>query len=727
MWSFTDSRPPAASPSAASPFAEALVDLARTSGALEDEARLERLRGESEAEGLEDLEREAHRVGLAVRSGAAEAAGLIQLLASGGGLVVELASSGGDGAPAREAVLLRSLPAGRVSLRRFGQKGAGPAQEHALEDLLEALELGDVEALRWLTVDEPGGSGSGEAPAAVGVAPLKRLLGLLLPDRGDLLAVVAFAVATGILLLATPIAVQAVVNSVALGGALQPLVVVGFLLFVGLALAGLLTAYQVFVVEILQRRLFARLVAELTERLPRVSIDVYDKRYGPELVNRFFDVITIQKTGAGLLIDGLALVLSILVGLVVLAFYHPLLLAFDALLLLAIAWIVFGSLRRGVATATHESNAKYEMAAWLEELARHPVLFRSEGVHPWIQARSDLFARRFLEKRALHFRVLFRQIVSALALQAIASTVLLGIGGLLVIQGSLSLGQLVAAELIVTLVVGAVAKMGKHFENYYDLMAATEKVGKLLDLPVERSVGETVVASPQAPGLDLELVDVSLERRGTSTGIEKLSVTLPAGESLAISGPSGVGKNSLLGLIYGLRDPAAGAVRIDGRSVRELTREAVRRDVALIDQVEILDGTIRDNVRLGRPFVSLDEVRSALRRVGLLDRLERLPGGLDTPLNTRGWPLSDGELRCLQIARAIAGRPRLLLVSDLFLPLSEERRDVLLDLLCSEREQRWTVVVVSNDERVHARCDRVLELPAGTVHDAKSDPLTSSV
>jgi ABC-type multidrug transport system fused ATPase/permease subunit len=307
--------------------------------------------------------------------------------------------------------------------------------------------------------------------------------------------------------------------------------------------------------------------------------------------------------------------------------------------------------------------------------------------------------------------VLFGQIVTALGLQALASTALLGLGGYLVIRGSLTLGQLVAAELIVTLVVGSVAKVGKHLENYYDLMAATDKVGKLLDLPVEDASGEVQVPVADVAGATLEVRDVTVLRPDGEPLLDHLNFTVEAGTSLGIQGPTGSGKSTLASLLWGLRRPDRGSIRLDGRSLRDLSLETLRRKTSLVAEAEVIGGTVRENVRIGRPFVTDDDVRDALERLGMLGGLDRLPGGLDCELNTRGWPLSGGELLLLQVARAIAGEPRLLIVSDMFLQLSGERRQRLLDTLF-DPDAPWTLVVLSSAEDVLARCDQVLELPS---------------
>lgn len=612
---------------------------------------------------------------------------------------------------------------GGMLATRYASDGSEVRLEHP-SDILEQ-ELGFDAARRWFWLDSApsttDGTEHGPAPT-----PMQRLRSFFRPDKGDLFAIFAFAVAMGVLLLATPIAVQALVNFVALGGAIPPLIVVTGLLFLGLVIAGLLAGFQAWVVELLQRRLFARVVADLAARLPRVTFETFDQRNGPELVNRFFDIITIQKTASTLLLDGLNLVLTVTVGLVLLAFYHPLLLAFDILLIGAIALIVLGPMKRGVRTAIAESYAKHDVAAWLEEIVRHPTLFRSAGARTWLFNRSDEVVSRYLDRRAEHYRVLLGQIISALTLHVFASTLLLGIGGFLVINGSLSLGQLVAAELVVTMVVGSVSKLGKQLENYYDLMASADKVGYLLDLPTESVGGERPIP-PGAPaaGASLQLRDVSAGVGGEPSLFTGLSIDVAAGTRLGIRGDEGSGKKLLAEILWGLREPRSGVILLDGRNLADLSNESVRASVCLLDDDGVLRGSVRDNVRMDRIFVGDDAVRAALRAVGVLSRIEELPHGLDTELGPEGFPLSPSQVRCLQAARAIVGGPRLIVVTDGFLPADREERAALLDALLRE-DAPWTTVLLSSSEEVLQRCDEVLDLsPRGRETAGDSTPLSA--
>ncbi|HEX8202736.1 MAG TPA: ABC transporter ATP-binding protein [Isosphaeraceae bacterium] len=572
-----------------------------------------------------------------------------------------------------------------------------PAEWAALQPIALCGSLGDSGAA--------DGHGHHEAPS-----PVRRLLGLMRPEGQDLRTVVAFAVGVGVLSLATPLAIEALVTTVAMNLLVQQLVVLSLLLLVCLGFAAALRAAQTYVVEVLQRRVFARVASDLAHRLPRVRRDAFDGDYGPELVNRFFDVLTVQKVGAALLLDGLAVVLQALIGLAVLAFYHPYLLGFDLVILAAMSFAVVGLGRGAIATSIQESRAKYAVVGQLEELARMPLTYRSEGGAELALTRADALARRYLEARGRHFAIVWRQVLFALGFGAVASTALLGLGGWLVIQGQLTLGQLVAAELIVATVVSSFAKLGKHLEGWYDLMAAVDKLGHLVDLPTERRDGEALPPGTGPAGLRLRGVSFSYD--GHREVLHLLDLDVAPGDRVAIVGPSGSGKSTLVDLIFGLRAPAAGAVELDGINVRDLRLESLRAAVAAVKAPEILEGTILDNVRVGREALSLAEVHEALEAVGLREELAALPDGLHTRLAADGGPLSHGQVRRLMLTRAIAGKPRLLVLDEALDGLDLDARRRVIDSLFDPRAP-WTLLVVTHSQEVARHCRRAVALAGG--------------
>ncbi len=564
----------------------------------------------------------------------------------------------------------------------------------------------------------PGQLGSPSADKPL--KPFARLLRLARPERKDLWVILVFSMVVGVLALAAPIAVEALVNTVAFGRYLQPVVVLAILLFTFLAFAAALRGLITYIVEILQRRLFVRVVEDLAYRLPRVQHNTFDKVHGPELVNRFFDIVTVQKVAAALLLDGVALLLTTVIGMMVLAFYHPFLLGFDIVLLLLIAFAVFVLGHGAVTSAIKESKAKYALGAWLEELARHHTAFKLHGGAQFALDRSDQLAVNWLDQRKTHFRILMRQILFALGLQAVAATVLLGLGGWLVITGELTLGQLVAAELIVMTIVGSFAKLGKYLESFYDLLASVDKLGKLFDLKTESHEKLFHLRDGQ-PG-DVQIREVSFGY-GADTLLTNLNFRLHPGDTVALVGPPGSGKSTVIDLLCGLRSPRSGHIELDGIDIRELRPDSLREHLAAARTVEVFDGTIDENVHLNRPEISALDVREALHTVNLLDEVLRLPDGLNTRLQTNGGPLSTSQAMRLMIARAIVGRPRLLLIDGALDGLSDETQTQVLAQLTHDRCP-WTLLIATGRKSVVDACKRVMSLSGVSL--ATDDGLSES-
>ena len=545
------------------------------------------------------------------------------------------------------------------------------------------------------------------------LTPLRRLMELMRADHADLRVVLGLALGSGLLALASPVAVQALVNTVAMSGMGQPLLVLSTILFFFLAFAGAVHVLQSYLVEIVQRRIFVRLATDLAYRLPRVHSDAYRHHHVPELVNRFFDVLTVQKAGSSLLLDGLSTAVQTLVGLIMLAFYHPFLLAFDVVLVLLIFFIIFVLGRGGVATAIQESLSKYALVAWLEIVASNMQTFKFNGGPELSAKRVDALALDYLVAKRNHYQVLLRQIIGSVTLYAIASTALLAIGGYLVIDGHLTLGQLVAAELIVSSALISLVKFGKHLEGYYDLMAGADKIGHLLDLPLEREQGVApIIIGP----ISLAVSSLYFSFGAKQPVFSNLSFTVQPGESVAVFGSYGSGKSTLAALLCGLRQPGKGYIDINGVDLGNLRLEALRKRIAVVGRTEFFQDSLFENVRLGRPELRRDEVEQVLSAVGLLDDIASLAeDGLDTDISPSGAPLSAAQGRLLLLARAIAGRPALLILDGLLDEMDDAARHRLTKVLFAS-DAPWTLLVLTGSKDVAALCGRTVELPGVDSH-----------
>ena len=525
----------------------------------------------------------------------------------------------------------------------------------------------------------------------------RQLARLLASERGDVVTILAFALGVGLLSVVTPAAIEALVNTVAFGVLLWPVIVLSLVTLGFLAFSACLRAMQSAMAEYVQRRVFVRTARAFVTAFLRCDADTLARNNPTDIVNRFFEVASVQKCLATLLVDGVRIAMTTVVGLAVLAFYHPYLLVFAVVMVFLLAFLLLVLGTGGVRTSIAESAAKYEFAAWLEDLARCPRSLRGQSGLAFSAERAEARIDAYLTARRRHYSVVWRQVVFALAIEALASTALLGLGGWLVIQRQLNLGQLVAGELIVTLVLSAVSKIGKYVEVFYDLHAGLAKLSIVDRLDAEVDGGERLPDRTGPMAVAVDTGDATEQAR---------HLELAAGARAALMADAG--STAWLEALALLRSAPSGTVELDGIDGRSLNRPAAREQIALVGPPETFTGTVAENLRAGRESISAADLREALETVGLASRIARLPLGMATPLASDGFPLDPSESARLTLARAIAGHPRLLLIDRLLDGLDLTTPAPLADALFGPSAP-WTLVVASARDDVRRRCDSTLE------------------
>ena len=548
-------------------------------------------------------------------------------------------------------------------------------------------------------------------------SPLLRFFELLRPESKDIYILLSLALISGLLYLATPLAVDAVVNNIAFGGQetvyIQALFTLTFILLVFLLVLAIIRTSQHYVMEIVQRRLVLRIAADMSYRLPRAQYAALDDKMRPDLVNRFFDILTVEKSSALLLLEGVNLVLGAIVGLIVLAFYHPFLLLFNLILITLVLLIIFVVGRHAIKTKVEESYKKHALVDWLEQIALYPLLFKSDSGPEMACRRTDQLGHDYLMARRAHFRLLLKQIMGFLGLQAVANAALLSVGGYLVLNGELTLGQLVASELIVAGIVASLSNMGKHLEAFYDAMGSIDKLGYVVDLPIERQGGQLIKSEQdsQKP-FDIEFRRMSFSYGPNRHIIKDLSLVVPAGSRVAITGPLGAGSTTTLDLLFGLREPTSGQIMVNGIDLRQWDLQSFRASSSLLRYKEIVEGTVLENILAGREDIDLKKVYAALDRVGLTNMISQLENGLDTNLMAGAWKLSYSSRILLVLARAFVDPPSLLIVDRFLKELDTGLRTKIIAELF-DRSRPWTLFLATWDEVLVDQCDIVIELSHG--------------
>ena len=529
--------------------------------------------------------------------------------------------------------------------------------------------------------------------------PIQRFIALLDLDRRDIVLVVLFAGVSGVLALATPLVIESLVNVVSWGVYFQPLLVLAGMLLVCLGIAGVLRVLQTWVVEIIQRRQFVRIVSDLAHRFPRANQAALDGSFPRELANRVFDIMTIQKATAILLLDGISIVLTTILGMTLLAFYHPFLLGFDIVLLLTMLLFTWLLGRGGITTAIAESKTKYAVAHWLQDVISMPSAFKSGGGESLAVMRANQLTAEYVRARKRQFGVIIRQSIFAVGLQVVASTALLGLGGWLVIDRQLTLGQLVASELVVTVVLGAFAKAGKSLEKFYDLMAGIDKVGHLLDISPDprNDIGDL----PEG-ALPITWTDLHVKRLTHDSRIDAGAIS--PGTMTAVLGEDQTAKHYFAKSIAGLVEPDQGMIQIGEFDSHEAGIASPGKLVGYAGPPETFHGSIADNVSLGRERVNPNRVRNVLKDVNLSQVVLSLPDGLNTRLQSNGHPLEHEQCCQLMIARAMATSPNVLVIDGLMDQLGLSSTEVIWSHLRSISSQ-CTVVIVTNRDDIAGKCE----------------------
>jgi ABC-type bacteriocin/lantibiotic exporter with double-glycine peptidase domain len=555
-------------------------------------------------------------------------------------------------------------------------------------------------------------------------SPIQRLIALLAQDKKDLAILLLYTLLSSLFTLSMPLASQALINTIASGFFLQPLIVLTSLVLGGLLFSGFIRVIELWLVETLQQRLFVSVALKLADHLPKVNLDALIENYAPELVNRYFDLMTVQKSLAKLLLTVPSSVVQMVLCITIMALYSPYFILFGLLMIFALSIMLLLG-RNAIRESLTESKYKYKLAAWLEDVARCQVGFKLNADPLFSLKTADALAGNYVQARKTHFTILLRQLSWEFIVSAFALAGVLALGGWLVIQAKLSLGQLIAAELMAILTLAAVDKLVLSLETYYDLLTGLDKLGVLEDLPQEASGSQPLVAAALGSGVAMTLKNVHFSYGASLPLFDKFNLTIPAHARYAIVGPSGSGKTTLADLLLGLLTPKSGSVSMNQQNLRDIDVWQFRHACACVDVPNsIFSGTLLENILLGRQ-ASHAEIDWALEHSGVNYWLSKLPHGLNTPLVSEGTNLSQGKRQMVLLARAILERPSLLVLDEAFHAIDRNIRQKILRTLF-DPALPWTLVVITHDPEILALCDELVMLEEGRcVFQSRLDALSS--
>jgi ABC-type bacteriocin/lantibiotic exporter with double-glycine peptidase domain len=549
------------------------------------------------------------------------------------------------------------------------------------------------------------------------LTPQQRIVRLLGQYRKEIRTIFLYALVAGLINLSLPLGIQAIIGQIAGGGINASWGVLVLFVLVGAALTGVLRIMQLSVMEYIQRRIFTESAFDFALRIPRLNLEMLRKEYLPELVNRFFDTMSLQKGLPKIMIDGITAVLQIVFSLLLLSVYHASFLFFSLLLLGVLIVLFYWIAPLGIKTSLEESKYKYKLVFWLEEMARVATTFKLAGENDFPIRRTDDITVNYLEARAKHWRILMVKFISSTVFKVLTLGSFLVLGSILVMQNQLNIGQFVAAEILILFVIDSVEKLIILHETGYDVLTATEKLGQVADLPLEREGGirvEEFCTSAQPLEVELRNLDYQYSD-GESKVLKNINLRISPGEKVAVVGYNGSGKSTLMQILSVVRRDFTGSLLFNGLPKQSLDLRSLREHVGdLSSQEDIFKGSIMENITLGNNKIELSRVLETINKVGLNEFVRESPLGLDTELLPGGINIPRSTVTKLLVARAVVARPNMVVMEEPLSNLNFRDRINIAQYLTA-KENHWTFICVTEDPVMAAVCDRVIMLKEGEI------------
>ena len=546
----------------------------------------------------------------------------------------------------------------------------------------------------------------------------QRLMGLLRLDKRDVFQVFYYAIFAGVVNLSLPLGIQAIINLIQGAQISTSWIVLVVLVTLGVAFGGVLQLMQIRIIENLQQKIFTRSSFEFAYRFPKIKMGQLVNYYPPELANRFFDTLNVQKGLSKVLIDFPAALLQIIFGLILLSFYHPFFIVYGILLLLLIYVVFKFTAQKGLDTSLAESKNKYKVAHWLQEVARSIVSFKLSGKTSHALDKNDELVAKYLEARESHFRILVLQFIQMIGFKVLVTAGLLLIGGLLVLNQEMNIGQFVAAEIIILLVISSVEKLITGLETFYDLLTSLEKLGQVVDKELEPQDGEKPFAENEGFTIELNQVSYNVPDREKKI-IDKLSLSISPTCAILLNGVSGSGKSTLLRIIAGIIEPDSGGIFINNVSLKSMNLNYYRAHIGQsLPEESPFEGTILENITFGDKAIPQERIYWVLEKLGLTQFVKEQPDGLQTMLYPEGKQIPSTVSKKIVLARSIIRKPRLLILKDPLDQFKEEEANEIMNFL-SDPSNGWALLVISANLRWADKCSRIVTMENGQIINEK--------
>lgn len=548
---------------------------------------------------------------------------------------------------------------------------------------------------------------------AINVSSIKKFVDLISEDRNEIYAIYFYSALFGLVQLSLPIGIQSIISFVLAAKVSTSLVLLIAFVVIGVFISGLIQVNQMKIIEKIQQKLMVRYAFLYAHRIPKLETKSINNYYLPELANRFFDTVSLQKGISKLLLDVPVATIQILFGLVLLSIYHYVFIFFGIILLITLLLIIRLSASKGMATSIQESNYKYKIAGLIEEVARSVFAFKFSRNRMFHIAKMDGLVNGYLQSRTSHFKILLIQYWSLIAFKVLITALMLIVGAYLLIEQQLNIGQFISAELVILLVIGSVEKLIINLDKIYDVLTSVEKINKVLEQPLEAS-GKVCLAEDN--------VRISIDIRNLSFGytpgkeiLHDINLSILPGQNILICGEHSSGKSTLLKLLSGSLNDFTGKLEINKIPIHHYDVNSLRNKIGILyTRQEIFEGSLLENITLGHDGISNESVIRLMYTVGLDTFLENLPEGVNTMITPTGSHLSDRTIKKILLLRAIVHKPSLLLLDEPFAGLEPENISKIQEYFKTQMPNTTVIITSSEPIRQHI-FDQIIEFKNGCI------------
>lgn len=547
------------------------------------------------------------------------------------------------------------------------------------------------------------------------ISPMQRFFRMLSPNIKAIRNLYIFALMSGLVSLSLPLGIQAIINLIQGGQISVSWIVLVAVVLVGYLFNGGLQIIQLRITEALQRDVFVRSALEFTYRIPRIKLEALHGKYAPELMNRFFDTITIQKGMSKVLLEFATSGVQILFGLILLSFYHPFFIVFSFIFVFLTFVLARSIFVAGLKSSLKESKEKYEVAFWIEEVARTNITFRLACASALPTRKTDDLVSDYLDARDKHFNILIRHYYFYIALKILIAASFLILGGILVFNQQMNIGQFVAAEIIVLLLISSSEKLFLTMETVYDLLTSIEKISQVTDLPLEETKPPLVNVSNESGGMSVEAANVKFRYPDSvSDTLSDVSFHLQSGEKAVLTGQNGAGKSTLTKILALFYETGSGALLYNGIPINNYSVNQLRQLISeCIAEDKIFNGSVIDNITLGKPYEQA-EIMEVLKTTCLDRFISSLPEGFFTQIGPQGIRLPASVNQKLILARNLFRKPKFLIIEDFFRNLvPEEKKQIMHEIFRKENPQ--TVLFITTDPEIIAMVGIRLHMESGKI------------